>query len=218
MPPAAEIRVPLTTMPTVGFVVYFQAPAGLLPPDEAEMFRAVYEYLEQHVPEPLRDGLRGYLEQGFIQLVPHDRETVPDPPDELVRAYNPGEIEERRWRSATHALYVGTTDLLIPPRIGLWATIVTARALAATLPGGVILDPEFPRLLSLRETNLELPNDGQIHVVDHIRRIFPPICCRLSTVSHSVSSKRRCASRQKRAISMRNRTIRPRNIFRFVPK
>jgi uncharacterized protein YegJ (DUF2314 family) len=155
-------------MPTVGFVVYFQAPPGILPPEESEMFGMVSDYLDQYAPEPLRDGLRSFLEQGFLSLIPQERGEVPEPPDELIRTYNPGEIEERRWRNATHALYIGTTDLLLPPRVGLWATLATARALASALPGGVIMDPEFPRLMPRLEREKELPDTGQIHAVDHI--------------------------------------------------
>jgi uncharacterized protein YegJ (DUF2314 family) len=56
---------------------------------------------------------------------------------------------------------------LLPPRVGLWATMATARALAASLPGGVLMDPEFPRLMPLND-GPAIPASGQVRVVDHI--------------------------------------------------
>jgi uncharacterized protein YegJ (DUF2314 family) len=58
-------------------------------------------------------------------------------------------------------------DLLGPPHFGFWATLAAARALAEAA-NGVILDADFPRLLSLDSFTEDLPADGRICITDHI--------------------------------------------------
>jgi uncharacterized protein YegJ (DUF2314 family) len=164
----AEVHIPVTAAPTVGYVVYFRADADEPRPTEDELSRIALRWIGDHTEDPLRSTLEAFLQQGLLSLLVHDRDSIPEPPDELLRAYNPGETEERRFRNATHAILVGSPDLLVPPRIGLWAVLAASRALAAFLPGGALVDPLFPRLLPLEGVNADLPPDGHVRLVDHI--------------------------------------------------
>ena len=166
--PSSETDIPLIAAPSVGFVVYFSPGAGASLPTEDEVRDIALDWLEEQGHDPLRPLLREFLKQGLLTPNFQQRQDSPEPPDEILRAYNPGEIEERRFRAATHTVFVGTPDLLMPPRVGLWASLTMARALAATLPGAVIVDPEFPRLLPLSAAREHLPMDGRVRVVDHI--------------------------------------------------
>ena len=166
-----EIVIPFDPTPTVGFAVYFHhsgAPSEL--PD-ADQCQAIAEaWLQTHTREPLRSALFAFLREGMVTFAVRERgNRVPDPPDDMVRAYNPGETEERRYRNATHIVFIATTDLAAPPRAGFWAVVGAARALCESLPGSVILDPEFPRLLPLTgDEPDEIPATGDIHIVRHI--------------------------------------------------
>ena len=164
-----DLRVPLEVAPTFGLVVYCRLEgAGATLPDKSVLLHDAADWVGLHTEEPLRSGILDFLQQDLVNLFLHDRAEMPEPPDEILRAYNPGETEERRFRNATHAIVIGSPDLLVAPRIGLWSVIATARGIAGALPGGVIVDPEFPRLLPLEQMNEDLPSDGAIRVPDHI--------------------------------------------------
>lgn len=165
--PAREVAIPLDPTPTIGFVVYFYA-GDEAPPEPDAMLRLTDSWLDEHTQEPIRSGIRAFCEQGLLTIQIHAREEIPLPPDEMLRAYGPGEIEERRYRNATHTVFVGAMDLLLPPRIGLWAAIAVSRALTMALPGGVLLDPEFPRLVNQEVSAGDLPGEGIVRVVEHI--------------------------------------------------
>jgi len=166
--PFDEIRIPLEATPTFGLVVYCRLENGHSAPDSEELLRYGADWAEAHIAEPMRTGIQEFLRQDLINLFIHDRAEMPEPPDDILRAYNPGETEERRFRNANHAFVIGSPDLLTAPRIGMWSVIAAARGIAAALPGGVIVDPEFPRLLPLEQLAEDLPVDGEIRVPDHI--------------------------------------------------
>jgi len=168
LPPPDDVKIPLDVMPTVGYVVYFRLPAKATLPTVAEIRRMGLDWLDSHCEGPLLPVLRDVLDQNYIGVEIGEREQTPDPPDQLIRAYNPGETEERRYREATHVAFVGGTDLLLPPRPGFWATLALSRALAQALPGGVIVDPEFPRLLPLSQYDTPIPGDARLYLIDHI--------------------------------------------------
>lgn len=167
-PLPTDIRIPLMPTPTVSFLVFCRFPTSASIPSEEEAEDCLWNWLADHAPEPLRKAIVAFCEQGLMNLELHDIENVPTPPDALLRAFNPGEIEERHYREANYQVLIEAHDLLIPPRVGLWAAIAAARALSGWLPGGVILDPEFPRLLPRTQANEPLPDDGYIRVIDHI--------------------------------------------------
>lgn len=162
----ADVDIPLDPTPTVGLLVYCRIEGDI--PRAPELLRLAEPYLDQYLADPLLSGVRDFLAQGFVEPRAVERDETDEPPDELIRAYNPGETEERRFRNASHVIYVGTADLLAPPRIGLWAITAVARGLASALPGGVLLDPEFPRLLPLSLLSANVPPDGMVHVAEHI--------------------------------------------------
>jgi uncharacterized protein YegJ (DUF2314 family) len=155
-------------MPTVGFVVYFRLSGNTTLPTERDIRQIGLDWLKAHCDAPLLPLLQDILGQNYIGVEISNREQTPDPPDQLIRAYNPGETEERRYREATHVAFVGGTDVLLPPRPGFWGTIALARALADSLPGGVVVDPEFPRLLPLSFARTSIPGDARLHLIDHI--------------------------------------------------
>ncbi len=162
-----EIFVPFVPVPLVGFTVYCQLDPENTPTPQ-ELQYVVMHWLESHSSDIFRPLLQEYVSKGLIIADLRLREETHEPSEELVRAYNPGELEERRFRNATHAIQITTADLTIPPRVGLWTAIAYARALASALPGGVILDPEYPRLLSLTENRENIPVDGRIRISEHI--------------------------------------------------
>lgn len=163
-----ETHIPFAAAPPVGFIVYCRLDSDAEPPAKKEMQDIALRWLESHSCDPLRPLLREFLAQGLLTPRIELRDDVPEPPDDTLRAYNPGELEERRFRSATHAIFVGTPDLMLPPRVGLWAALTMARALASAFPGAVIVDPEFPRLLPMSANREMIPADGRIRIVEHI--------------------------------------------------
>jgi uncharacterized protein YegJ (DUF2314 family) len=165
--PPNEVYIPLEPMPTTGLMVYFR-PEGEVLSDPDDLFPLIEDWIVRHAGETLGSGIHAFCEQGMLSLEVHSRDDFPPPPDALLRAYGPGENEERRYRNATHLLLVSATDLLLPPRIGLWSVMAVARALAEAMPGGVLLDPEFPRLLGNESIEQDLPSDGMVRVLDHI--------------------------------------------------
>jgi uncharacterized protein YegJ (DUF2314 family) len=165
--PHGEILIPVEATPTFGLVVYGNLGTNP-PPDEDELLGYGRRWAEAHATEPLRSGIIDFVDQGLINLFIHDRAGMPEPPDDVLRAYNPGETEERRFRNAANAIVIGSPDLLVAPRIGLWSVMAVARGIASQIQGGVIVDPEFPRLLSLDSLGEDLPEDGVVYVADHI--------------------------------------------------
>ena len=163
-----RIRVPLNPAPMVGFIVYFRQVESAEFSSPAHLDEFIHTWLDMHAPLPLREAIDTFLAAGFLQPQIIEREEMPEPPEDYLRAYNPGEIEECRFRDATHIALVGTQDLILMPRVGYWAAVAVSRALATHFVGGVILDPEFPRLLP-REKHLEdLPHNGMISITEHI--------------------------------------------------
>ena len=168
LPLTEDVRIPLLPTPTVGLVVYCRYSTERSLPSEQEAEDIIWNWIQEGTEEPLREAVIAFIEQSNLTMELHERDDVPPPPDGLLRAYNPGETEERRYREATHAVVIEAHDLLLPPRVGLWAALAAARALASSLTGAVILDPEYPRLLPLNVANEPLPAEGHIRVVDHI--------------------------------------------------
>lgn len=167
-PPPTEVRIPLTPTPTFSLLVYCRYAADYQLPSEADAEEMVWNWVQDNTTDPLKTAVISYFEQGHLSMELHERDNIPAPPDALIRAFNPGEMEERRYREATHVVVIEATDLLLPPRVGLWATTAAARALAGGMASAVILDPQYPRLLPLSSHAEPLPVDGRIRVVDHI--------------------------------------------------
>jgi len=167
-PPATQVRLPLNPTPTIGFSVYCRFASENSIPSEADAEDMIWNWLQDNVKEPLREAIITCFEQENLSLELYECEGVPSPPEELLRAFNPGEVEERRFLEATHVVLIETVELLLPPRVGLWAAITAARGLATSLPGAVILDPEYPRLLPLSVAKEPLPEEGYLRAVDHI--------------------------------------------------
>jgi uncharacterized protein YegJ (DUF2314 family) len=168
VPPPTEVRIPLVPTPTFSLMVYCRYPSEYGLPSERDAEEMVWNWIQENSSDPLKAAVISYFEQGHLSMELHERGNVPPPPDTLIRAFNPGEAEERRYRDATHVVVIEATDLLLPPRVGLWAVTASARALAGGMSGGVILDPQYPRLLPLATHGEPLPPDGRIRVVDHI--------------------------------------------------
>lgn len=163
---SGPLRLPLPASTTVAYAVYFRSQRPD-PPTVAQLLPVVTAWLERHAQNPLRQAIREFIDRGLLQIQVGGRDLIPAPPPELLRVWQPGELEERRYAQATHMITIIGQDLLGPPRFGFWAAAAAARALAEA-SGGVILDPDFPRLLKLDTLTEDLPADGRIQVTDHI--------------------------------------------------
>ncbi|GAB4464785.1 MAG: hypothetical protein OHK0029_34960 [Armatimonadaceae bacterium] len=166
--PASEIRIPLMPSPSVSQMVFCRFGSESEIPNEREAETAVENWIMEHSTEPLRAAVLAFFRQGNLGMELHDRGAIPEPPVPLLRAFAPGETEERRFRDATHVVLIEASDLLLSPRVGLWTAIAAARALTEFLPGAVLLDPEFPRLMPLEMAQENLPENGYLRLVDHI--------------------------------------------------
>lgn len=156
----------LLTVPPVwkfAFSVYFKATGS--PPEESALLPIVTQWVDRHASGPLRTALHDTLARGVVALQMGTRDFLPEPLSELIEAYQPGELEERRFRDASHVIAVWAPDLPGHDFLGLWAAVAAARALAAA-SGGVIYDGEVGRLLSERTYLDPLPSDGRVAVAD----------------------------------------------------
>lgn len=163
---SGPLRLPLPQSTLVAYAVYFRSQRPE-PPTAEQLLPVVTAWLERHARDPLRQAVREFIDRGLLQIQVGGLDLLPSPPRELLSAWRPGELEERRYAEATHMVAIFAEDLLSPPRFGFWAALGAARALAEA-SGGVILDPDFPRLLKLDSIQEDLPADGRIQVTDHI--------------------------------------------------
>jgi uncharacterized protein YegJ (DUF2314 family) len=163
---AGPVRIPLPEMLHIGFGVYFRQRTASVPDAEA-LKPVVLGWLDVHAQDPVRSAIREFMEKGWLALTVGERTLLPSPPLELLRVFNPGEIEERRFHEATHMVVVSAPDVINHPRIGLWSAIAASRALAEAA-GGVILDPEIPRLLPQDSHGEDIPADARINIPEHI--------------------------------------------------
>lgn len=164
--PTGPIRLPLPDALTVFYLVYFRS-QQLEPPAAEQLLPVVTAWVERHTQDPLRSPLLEICKRGLLQLKVGPRSMMPEPPRELLNAWRPGELDERRFLEATHMVVIITHDLPRPPRLGLWLALAAARALAEA-SGGVVLDPDFPRLLPQEDNGEDLPASGRIHIGSHI--------------------------------------------------
>jgi len=163
---SGPLRLPLPASTVVAYAVYFRSQRPE-PPTVEQLLPVINAWLERHAQNPIRGAIREFIDKGLLQIQVGRRDLLPAPPPELLRAWQPGEQEERRFAEATHMVTIFGQDLLGPPRFGFWAATAAARALAEA-SGGVILDPDFPRLVKLATLTEDLPADGRIRVTDHI--------------------------------------------------
>lgn len=163
---SGPIRLPLPETLCVAYAVYFRSQRAE-PPTPEQLLPVVQAWLERHAEDPLRQALREFISRGLLQMQVGGRDLLPPPPPELLRAWRPGELEERRYAEATHMVAIFAEDLPGPPRFGFWAALAAARALAEA-SGGVILDPDFPRLLKVDSYGEGLPANGRVQITDHI--------------------------------------------------
>jgi len=164
--PTDPVRVPLPPTVDLAAIVYAECPEALLPgPDDLrELTRA---WLETHAEDPLRSVLTEFLERGLVSFDIQRRGVCPEPPVSLLEYTSTGDAEKRRFRRATYVILIRTSDLLLPPRAGLWGVVGASRAIAGALDG-VSLDFEFPRLFPIDTHDEPLPADGRVAVVEHI--------------------------------------------------
>ncbi len=158
------IRLKLEAMIQVGFPVYFTSQRAQPPSPEA-LLPVVKSWVERHAQDPLRAGILAFLDRGFVVLQVVPRNEFPEPPPELIQSWRPGELEERRFQQATHVVVVATQDLPRHPHVGYWSAVAAGRALAEAA-GGVLLDPSFPRLLSVEQQQRDLPADARIRATE----------------------------------------------------
>lgn len=163
----SPIRIPLPADLETRYVVYF-APGDRPVPQPEHVKAALGAWLAPNARGPIRPDIAGFVARGGLDLVIGARELLPVSPDELLTV--PGAVDaEERWRlaEATHLIVIVTPDEMVHPRVGFWTALSTARALACA-SGGVILDPEVPRLLPVDTHAEPLPEDARINVTDHI--------------------------------------------------
>jgi uncharacterized protein YegJ (DUF2314 family) len=148
------------------YTVYFYS-RGNKPPEVAALLGVVEQWLDRHSEPPFRDAVKKVICEGLVSLRIEEREALPEPEADILRAYHPGELEERRFLEATHGIVVNAPDLRGHSFVGFWAAIAAARALAAA-SGGAIFDPVVGRLLPERTYLLPLPAEGAVAVGDHL--------------------------------------------------
>lgn len=158
--PSGPIRIPLPQMLNIGFGIYF-SPGTAAPPDPEALKSVILAWIDAHAEEPIGPPVRAFIERGLLNVQIGPRSMIPAPPMELLASIHPGETELRRFREATHLAVVHTSDLMVHPRIGFWSAIAAARAVARST-GGVILDPEIPRLVSLETLDEPLPANAHV--------------------------------------------------------
>jgi uncharacterized protein YegJ (DUF2314 family) len=160
------VSVPLP--PSVGpeFVVYFR-PLGHTLPTAANLRSRVRRWVEHGTTEPTRTALRAYIDREMLDFRVGTRSSQPAPSVDLLRTMGAGSEELRRLQRATHRIVVLSADRPGPPHYGLWSAIASSRALAGDL-GGVILDPELPRLEPLGSHSQPLPPELRVQLGDHI--------------------------------------------------
>lgn len=163
---SGPLRVPLPALLPSAYVVYFRSQRPE-PPTVEQLRPVVSAWLERHAQRPLLSAIRDYLDRGLLQLQVGGLDLLPPPPLHLLQAWQPGELEERRFTEATHLVTVYSEDYMRRPHFGYWAALGAARALAEAAQG-VILDPAFPRLLPLTSLAEDLPADGRVRVTEHI--------------------------------------------------
>src|SRR5689334_20601559 len=127
--PAAPIRIPLPEALHAGLGVYFRLAAPALPSED--QLRDLHgAWLERYADEPLRSAIRDFAAKGLLSLRAGERGMLPSPPPEILRLFNPGEIEERRFNEATHLIVASAPQVITEQPFGLWAALSAARAIA----------------------------------------------------------------------------------------
>jgi uncharacterized protein YegJ (DUF2314 family) len=154
------VRIPLAASVRSTHVVYFAGPA----PDAKELGAL---WMDGHVPAPLGPVLERYVGSDLVEVVTRPRNDLPVPDLELLRLMRLGEDEERRLAAATHGQVVQAEGLLQHPLLHVWATLAVARA-AALASGGVVLDPELPRVLPAEQHDAPLRGHGRVAVAEQI--------------------------------------------------
>jgi uncharacterized protein YegJ (DUF2314 family) len=162
----APLSIPLAQTIPVVMVVYFRSAGGPLPSSKVLQAR-VLSWLDTHSADPAGKVLRRYISRGLLILKAEPKRSQGAPPVEVLRRMGAGETEVRRYRQATHEVFVGGGDAPGPPHFGLWCGIAAARAVADSL-SGVVMDPALPRLEPLATQKQPIPKDLQIRVRDQI--------------------------------------------------
>jgi uncharacterized protein YegJ (DUF2314 family) len=140
--------------------VYF---AGLAP-EPKELGAA---WIESHVPAPLGPVLERFVASDLVHTAVRPRDDLPRLDIGLLRLMRMGDDEERRLAAATHGLVLHAEGLLQHPLLHAWATLALGRAVALAT-GGVVLDPELPRVLPAEQHGAPLPGHGQVALAEHI--------------------------------------------------
>jgi uncharacterized protein YegJ (DUF2314 family) len=161
-----RILLPLPDVVHFGFGVYFQSgPLGMPDPDRLQAISL--DWLDAHCEDPVRSAVRNFVESGLVSYRVGPRGFLPDPPLDVLRSLGLGETEERRYLSADALALVSVADLLVPPRVGLWAALGSARAVCSLLQG-VIIDPQIPNALPIASIQDDIPSDGRLLIPEHI--------------------------------------------------
>jgi uncharacterized protein YegJ (DUF2314 family) len=161
-----RLDLPLPDVVHFGFGVYFDSDMQGIPDDDALQSISL-DWLGAHCEEPVRSAIRDFVESGMVSYRAGKRGFLPDPPLDVLRSLGMGEMEERRYLAADSLALVSVADLLVPPRVGLWAALGSARALAAALQG-VIVDPQIPCALPILTIHDDIPSDGRLVLPEHI--------------------------------------------------
>lgn len=160
------LRIPLPDLATCRYIVYFRLREGARP-SAGELRTIIVEWLARYTEEPLRGLLQAYLEAGLLQIEVAARGTSHEPTQAMIRAFRPGELEERRYDEASHVVHIVGDDLLKHPRAGFWCALAAARGLAGEL-SGVAYSVSQSRLLPVWSYEQSLPTDAWVRLWDHI--------------------------------------------------
>lgn len=161
------LQVTLQQMSQNGMAVYCKLPPEAVP-GEGELKSVSRAWIERHAEDPLRSALIGYVEAGLTKWQIARFQEVPPPPPGIVAYSRVGEIGERRFADATHALVVSAFDIAGNPRVGLFAITACARA-AAEHFSGIIFDPGTLFLEPMSKYSTPPPADGRVVIAQHIK-------------------------------------------------
>lgn len=162
----SRVTIPFESQVFAGFVVFF-APTGNGVPDPESLRPFIASWREQRLKDPLRTAVATFQDREVVSLEAETAERIPMPPVEVLRYLGLGELEERVLGAATHAFVVSCPDLNVAPRIGLWASLATALAVADRLEG-IVFDPEALRIVKQEGAAGWFTERGKLAASQHI--------------------------------------------------
>ena len=164
-PDDAPLRLMLAGFLEIQYVIYFRRQGAALP-TSADVRDVVLQWLQTHAGPPLKDMVTQWLDSGLMMYNITPSAQLPPPPLDFLRAFGLDETLEQRLAGIDSVIVVRSQDRLQYPRVGLWAALAAARALAQAL-GGVTLDPATRRVMQLASFDKPLPTENLLPLSEH---------------------------------------------------